>query len=476
MIETIIVGAGAAGLACAEKLAREGREFLLLEARSRVGGRVFSETSVDAPLGVELGAEFIHGKARELLGRLRDYDQPFMDVPDERLYLRKDKLERIPKFFDRIGEVMGKINSRRKGDRSVAEFIEGLKSVKPEMKRQFAAFVEGFHAADLHLMSERGLAATEESDESTLNGINMFRLPFGYQPLLERMRHALPKERVRLNHIVTKIQRDGGKLALSVRAASGGELPPLRCRSLVLAVPLGVLKAPASAGGIHWDPMPAELEETLGALEMGHVQRLVFRFRDRFWEKLSEKPVNFLLTDGDRYFPTWWTLAPLRSPHLVAWQGGPRAFEMALWSEKQKTRAALETLASLTGFSVDELLEKIERVHHHNWSVDPFAHGAYSYVRKDGAEKAKRLAKPFGNILIAGEATITGPARGTVHGALRSGERAADLILKSIFPTGPNSGFPTGPNIGFPTGKRAGSYRARPGRRAPTRPSASISR
>jgi monoamine oxidase len=61
--DVIVIGAGAAGLAAASELARAGRRTLVVEARERVGGRIWSHEEPGVPVPIELGAEFIHGEA-----------------------------------------------------------------------------------------------------------------------------------------------------------------------------------------------------------------------------------------------------------------------------------------------------------------------------------------------------------------------------------------------------------------------------
>jgi len=63
---TIIIGAGAAGLAAARDLSRAGRKVLVLEARDRIGGRVYTHRDPESPVPNELGAEFVHGKSPSL--------------------------------------------------------------------------------------------------------------------------------------------------------------------------------------------------------------------------------------------------------------------------------------------------------------------------------------------------------------------------------------------------------------------------
>lgn len=67
--------------------------------------------------------------------------------------------------------------------------------------------------------------------------------------------------------------------------------------------------------------------------------------------------------------------------------------------------------------------------HHHDWSSDPFARGAYSYALVGGARAAAALARPAGKTLFfAGEHTMPSPENGTVEGAIASGERAAKQL------------------------------------------------
>ncbi|MGZ6164146.1 MAG: FAD-dependent oxidoreductase, partial [Myxococcaceae bacterium] len=70
-VDVVVVGAGAAGLAAAEVLARAGRSVRVIEARPRIGGRVDTRRLPGWPAPVELGAEFVQGKARTLLARAR---------------------------------------------------------------------------------------------------------------------------------------------------------------------------------------------------------------------------------------------------------------------------------------------------------------------------------------------------------------------------------------------------------------------
>jgi monoamine oxidase len=109
---------------------------------------------------------------------------------------------------------------------------------------------------------------------------------------------------------------------------------------------------------------------------------------------------------------------------LVAWAGGPKAERLTRLSESRLISEALRGLQSIFG-----RVPAPRAVLVHDWRRDPFAHGAYSYVRVGGEGAREELAAAVADTLFfAGEATDPEES-GTVAGALRSGQRAAREIL-----------------------------------------------
>ena len=94
-------------------------------------------------------------------------------------------------------------------------------------------------------------------------------------------------------------------------------------------------------------------------------------------------------------------------------------------------RALMSQLASASGKTVRALRSSIRGVWWHNWDRDPYARGAYSYLRVGASVAPKMLAKPERQTLFfAGEATQD--ERGTVEAALASGRRAARQVLRTL--------------------------------------------
>ncbi len=433
--DVLILGAGAAGLACARKLLEKNLNIQVIEARPRAGGRMLSLQKPGSAMPIELGAEFIHGAPESTLDLMRTFSLPFYDIQDSHLHWTGKKMTELPQFFEKIEALNAKLAKTKSKDASVGQFLRSQKSLSPQWKQLYRRFIEGFQSADIEVISQQALSYEPEQSAATeLNGTNMFRLARGYSELIERLSETLlQKDILKLNLCVKKIRWSQNDVQVECQSDFGDERVIFHASKLVVTLPLGVLKNQHETSKIEWTPLPTQLDSILDAMEMGNVQRLVFRFRTRFWEELAtDKPLSFIHMQEDCDFPTWWTLAPIRSTTLVAWQGGPRAKTMSQWSKSERIRAALQTLSQWSGRPVSWLMQEMEFCETHDWNQDPFSLGAYSYIKVDGLQLAQKFSQPVSNTLyFAGEATCMGEARGTVHGAIESGQRAAEQILKS---------------------------------------------
>lgn len=433
LYDCIIIGAGAAGLACARELLDAKKKILVLEGRSRIGGRTMTvrDPSLDYP--IELGAEFIHGAPDVTFERIGMSGLTFFDVIDSHLERREGELKEI-EYFEKMESLFQKLDEDRKPDRTVEDFLDANK-VTGAFRETLNSYVQGFHAADPKLMGERAMAVAENA-EKDLNGSYAFRITQGYDRLMTSFLAgvALPDSPIRLNTIVKKISWKKGEATLDIKSTAGFELLSLRTKKVVITVPLGILKAPEAApAAIAFDPRPEGFDEAIENLHMGHTLRVVFRFRSRkLWEKIkTEDPISYLHGPPGSDFPTWWTMYPMRTPLLAGWQGGPQAEKLSKLTEEERVRAAVKTLAKILGETEETVHQELEAWYMHDWTNDPFSYGAYSYVGLDGDAKSERLTKPFGDTLyFAGEATHTSAERGTVDGAIETGLRAAAQVLR----------------------------------------------
>jgi monoamine oxidase len=187
---------------------------------------------------------------------------------------------------------------------------------------------------------------------------------------------------------------------------------------VIVTVPLGVLQA----GGVVFEPRPASLS-ALDHLAMGPVQRLVLVFREPFWA-----PKMSFLFARDQLPGVWWTTSPRASTVLTGWIGGPRA--LLVPDAEDLLAQALASLETMYTRAPGNLRAALLSWHLHDWQADPYSRGAYSYALVGGVAAVRQLSEPVAETLFfAGEHTDTTGHPGTVHGALRSGLRAAAQVL-----------------------------------------------
>lgn len=445
MIDTVIIGAGAAGLAAARDLRRAGKEFVVLEARGRIGGRIFTyrDSAVAAP--IELGAEFLHGSTPETNAIIAEARLTAVEVVGDHWLAEDGQFSRADGFWNQVDRVLGKLDEHRTPDRSFADFLsERAKRGKNKPKHQRARklaleFVQGFHAADPAVVSERWLAHGGDPGESPEES-RMARVVGGYDRVMAHLAREV-FDAITLNTVVDRVEWSEGSVTVMSRGPDGGERDPIRARSLIVTVPIGVLQAVApEPGAIQFEPEVPVLRDSVPLLAMGTVLRTVFAFKEPFWENgLRNAPADGALTSlsflhsPGTVVPVWWTLFPLRVAVMVGWVGGPPAAELCALPDDEIATRSLRDLARHLGTTYDRLESLLVGSFTHNWERDPYARGAYSYAAVGGSGVARRLSRPVdGTLFFAGEATDTEGRSGTVEGALATGRRAARGVLQSL--------------------------------------------
>ncbi len=431
-VDVVVIGAGAAGLAAAAGLLAAGRSVLLLEARDRVGGRIWTRREAGLAVPIELGAEFIHGSAAFTRSILAQAKVATIAAGEAHLTLHRGDLRRRDAVFGRVQEALRDAVVLTQRDLSFDELLErNLPSLSAE-ERQFARFfAEGFDAADTTRASARALVAEWSGD--TL-GEGQSRPQDGYESVLTALMGTLHGTRFTLwlQARVESVRWARG--SVRVRGRHLGAPYEVHAARAVICLPLGVLQHSAAAGGVRFSPALRQKRPALRALASGAVVKVLLRFAAPFWETLDEgryRDAAFLHATHAP-IPTFWTPAPARAPLLVAWAGGPRALRLAGGNSTAAiVRTALDSLGSMFAEAPD-LTAQLQAYYYHDWQRDPFARGAYSYVTVGGEDARRMLAEPLDDTLFfAGEATDTAGEAGTVTGALLSGQRAALEVLNA---------------------------------------------
>jgi monoamine oxidase len=424
--DVAIIGAGVAGLTAAATLKRAGKTIRCLEAADRVGGRILTVHDPLAPLPIELGAEFVHGRPPETWKLIRQADLTAYEHTADALHIDRGRIvskKEVGGIADRVLSQMAK--STRRKDESFEEYLR--RSRQPaDVKNWSRIHIEGFNAARSESISAASLIQDAEAAEK-IDGDRSFRVLNGYDSIPISLLRSIPEYQlvVQLNSMVERVTWRRGLVEVRYRSALDGQEAMLRCRQLIVTVPLGVLQGAI----IHFDPEPASILAAARSLEFGHVYRVTFRFGSAFWQEDEKfKRVGFLISNDKQFF-AWWTMHPIISPLLTGWCAGSAADQFI---GADRATVVTEALASL-GRILNRKAPKPEAIYFHDWQSDPFFRGAYSYAPVNALSARKTLAQPVDDTLFfAGEATESMGRSGTVHGAIASGVRAANQVLGTL--------------------------------------------
>lgn len=430
--DAIVIGAGAAGLAAARELGSAGLSVTVIEARPRIGGRIATRHDPDWPVPVELGPEFIHGRAEETLALVRAARLSAVRLNDVHWKRTASGWRPLRDFWVSADRVTRRLPNS--GEDETVEAYLASRKMSARDRGLLLSLVEGYDASPadrvgVHSISTRGKDPGNH---------DQFRILRGYDGVAARLALECDPSRVsiRLRTVVREVAWRRGSVTVS-----GGE--QFRARVAVLTPPIGVWKAPpGSRGAIRFDPEIPGKRAALAKMGMGAVVRFVMRFREPFWLRSpatlrgegprgETPPFGFLHAPPGAPFPVWWSAEPVEAPVLVAWAGGPAADALRGLSAPELARRAADSIADLFSESRRRVHNALEAYHGHDWQSDPFSRGAYAYLGVGGVEARAAFARPVERTLyFAGEA-LDAEQPGTVAGAIASGKKAARTILRA---------------------------------------------
>ncbi|MBV8754172.1 MAG: FAD-dependent oxidoreductase [Hyphomicrobiales bacterium] len=411
MLDAIIVGAGAAGIAAGRRLAAANKRFLIVEAAERIGGRCFTETQTfGAPY--DRGAHAVHtpdiNPVAKLAARagLEVYPAPGGEkLRIGRRDARTNELEDYLATIVRANRAIGDVARAGKADVAAAQALpKDLGDLRPSVE-----FYLGPHtcAKDLAEISAFDLARSAERDVD-----GFCRQGFG--ALVTRLAQGLP---VQLATAVSNI--DVNRRGVELRTSKGY----LTARGAIVTASTGVL----NAGKIRFEPeLPRRYGEALGKLTLGHYEQVALEFPgnpfglqsdDLIFEKASGPRTAALLANA-----SGGSLSLVRI-------GGTFARDLAREGEDAMVAFALEWMTSLFG---SQAKQAVKRTHATQWAKEPWVLGGFSAAAPGGQPGRRALMEPVRDrLFFAGEA-VHETQWGTVGGAWESGERAADALIRRI--------------------------------------------
>ncbi|MEE1784931.1 NAD(P)/FAD-dependent oxidoreductase [Streptomyces sp. SP17BM10] len=419
--KVIVVGAGISGLAAARHLADKGHDVSVLEARDRIGGRVWTSRKWSG-VPLDLGASWIHGIDENPITDLAEKAGARTVVTDPESssdYLAGGQkvegaqAQALQRWQKDTAEALASYQDDDKQDVSVRSAVQDALgwSHLPDGDKTLISYAlndyEHEYAGSVDQMS-----ALHFDDDAKVKGKDVL-FPDGYGAVTDYLVKGLS---VQTGQVVQQVDWNSGGVTVTT------DKDTFQADHVVVTLPLGVLQS----GAVRFGPgLPADKRTAIDKLGMGVLDKCYLRFPKVFW------PDTDWLTyvpNLDRYgqWEQWINIdRAAGQPVLLGFNAADFGRTVEGWSDSQIVDSAMGTLRTMFGADIPQPVDfQITR-----WASDPYARGSYSFV-KVGATPATRdqlAAGVDGRVHFAGEATHRqDPA--TVHGAYLSGIRAAKEI------------------------------------------------
>jgi monoamine oxidase len=427
--EIIVIGAGIAGIKAAHNLQKEGYKIIVLEGRSRIGGRVWTDRSWKN-YSLDMGASWIHGVKDNPIAELakkfdaitsktdfnsrNTYDKRgrvLSSIQQENIFKKFDYiLARVKKYRDFIQNTQGQdVSLQTAFEHEIVKQNLSTQEIE-ELNYCITNIIQNYYGGDI---SELSLFSWDKEDRFEGDDVVFIN---GYDQIIQPLAKGLD---IRLNQVVRKI--DYGNQGVTVTSNNG----IFQSDKVIITLPLGVLKKKSVK---FYPPLPQWKQTAINRLEMAVFNKLYLLFPQVFWDKDTH-----LLGHISSHQCAWTEFVNIYryigKPVLLAFNTGNYAWKLEKLSNQEIVDEAMSVLQIIYGNGIP----KPEASLITRWGQDPFSFGAYSYLPAGACcDDYDILAMPVDDrLFFAGEATCR-QYIGTVHGAFLSGEREAMRIGKKI--------------------------------------------
>jgi monoamine oxidase len=430
--DVIVIGAGAAGVFAMRELVRGGLTAICVEARNRIGGRIFTRRSL-ARHPIELGAEFVHGEGNIVHQFCREYGLTLVPhvgeayswfdgqlLPDSKLprppQMLLHELRRLAEHFRRAGRGAAPLPVFL----STPECAEFL-ARSAVTRRYIEQLIKNDHSVEPTVLTLEGWL------EPDVTGFEAnFRVDQGYSALLHRPTEEAGLD-IRINRPVRRIEWEPGSVSVFARNLA------LQSRAALVTLPLGVLQ---QGDVIFDDPLPSSKIEAIHALRAGKAFKMITSFRAlRRGKSFWPEGMGFLASalDSQLHWPT----SPRRrrgQRHLLSHLVGGDAADR-FGHHPDPPQAILNQLVHM--FGIERIRDLFVRAEWRVWHDDRYSRGGYSALPDDTVPDAREaVGMPVADTLFfAGEAVGVKGKPGnvaSVHGAIESGIQAARDVIASL--------------------------------------------
>jgi len=417
----VIIGAGAAGLAAGRILHDAGVKTTVLEARDRIGGRIWTVHAHGAP--VDMNGGYLHDSEVNPLFKLYE-ELGWQTDPVNTADVRDNGFDAgTGESLSLYGKVklLGQMNAFEEArpprpasaaddypvERYVREYFAGARLSGSE-GRIIESIIRTQYSSDLSLASMRW------STELPVHGGDWVSPSAGFGQLVDALAKGLD---IRLNEPVSRIELTSGGVSVTAKTLN------LAASHILVTVPVGVLQA----GGITFTPELPEKVQAVSSIAVSQMEKFVLALTEPLPWSFTTR-IYYDHRDGCRL--TFQNLAHrLKKPVAIAYAHTDYAKVFLTHRRSEREAIVVNALRRLVG---DPKLQPISVIQS-DWADSPYSRGAYSMIPAHGGpEHIVQLGQPAfdGRLLFAGEGTS--PHRFTyVDGAVGSGVREARRLLST---------------------------------------------
>jgi monoamine oxidase len=439
-----VIGAGLAGLSAAYDLHRAGWRVTVLEARPRLGGRVYSVRSFLHGQVAEGGGEFIEESHTRMLAFAKEFHLPLGRVGkwqgqkedwasfegrsgaliDASLWGMdlQEEVDRVWRALAALGKLVPDPHqpqlardASRLDRQSAMDWLRSL-DVHPLAKKYFIQHIRAEYTTEPERFSLLDLARNAAMYYMTEFRGENYRVVGGNDRIPCALADALPD--VRLQAEVTSIQLLADAVAVTYK--QGESFQSIHSAFAILAIPL-----PAARAIDFHASLPPGHRRLVDEVSYGAVTKVLIQYRKRFWE---QKGWNGRLVSDAPIVYTWHATSHVESEDgiLTVYTGGDPAARLASLSDEQRTQVAIAEIEKLFP-GCSDLIEHTATV---AWPNERFTRGSYMALAPgEVTAHWETLLNPAGRLFLAGEHAT--PLQGFMEGAVESGQRAARMILGS---------------------------------------------
>jgi monoamine oxidase len=424
MQSVIVIGGGASGLMAAYELSKHKISVTVLEAKSRLGGRILTITEPFSQ-AVELGAEFIHGDLPHTLSLCDEAGAVYHKITGKMYTLEKGNYKKERHFSEHWNLLIKQMHALKQ-DMPLADFLQTYFDDKKydDLRNSVRGFAGGFDLADVSTASTKGLYnewSKEEGDQYRING--------GYKLLIDYLEMQCKKNGciIQTNCCVKKIswqQNDVNILTMCSRL--------FKSNKIIISVPVSVLQVENNDENyIEFEPSIPEHLTAAKNIGFGLVIKILLEFTENFWNKEKQDAGFFFIDEAE--VPTWWTQLPVENNILTGWIGNEKSNSLKDNTDEMILDTALQSLANGFDISKTQLQLKLKASKIVNWYKIPDINGGYTFNTLKSVEAKKILHQPVNDtIFFTGEALYDSTPFGTVEAALASAKQTAAKILKTL--------------------------------------------